>query len=137
VKELSVYRVDAFDPNEPGSDRYLVYVHFDPSTKRGYSTEAGYNLSGSWIAERLIRLDESGSPGIMSRLRFYANRVTLDVDALKGGPHSLGAGIALWIEISPGWSRLGNQSLVKLQILMIQSEIRVQLQTGRHPTTMR
>jgi hypothetical protein len=130
VREFDLYQVDVCVPsNEQGRDRYLVYVYFDPATKRGYSTEAECNLAGSRIAERLIRLDESASPGIMSRLRFHADRVTLDVDSLKGGAHSLGRGITFWIELSPGWSRLRNQSLVKLQILMMQSEVRAQLQT--------
>jgi hypothetical protein len=125
VKEFDVYQVDASaPPNEPGGDHYLVYVHFDPATKRTYSTEAELNLAGSWIAERLIRLDESAFPGIVSRLEFHANRVTVDVDSLQGGVHSLGKGITFWIELSPGWSRLRNQSLVKLQILMMQSEVR-------------
>jgi hypothetical protein len=125
VREFEVYQVDVCAPsNEPGRDRYLVYVHFDPATKRSYSTEAELNLAGSWIAERLIRLDESASPGIMSRLQFHATRVTVDVDSLKGGVHSLGKGITFWIELSPVWSRLRNQSLVKLQILMMQSEVR-------------
>ena len=83
------------------------------------------------------RFDESESPGIISRLRFYAKRVTLDVDSLEGGPHSLGAGIALWIGHSPGWSRLRNRSLVQLQILRIQSEVRVQSQTARYSPTKR
>jgi hypothetical protein len=127
LKELSVYRVGVHDPaNEPGGDQYLVYLHFDPTTKRGYSTEAEFNLAGSWIAERLIRLDERTSPGIMSRSRFRANRVILDVDSLKGGLYYLGAGIRLWIELSPGWSRLQNRSLVQLQILSMRSEVRAQ-----------
>jgi mRNA-degrading endonuclease toxin of MazEF toxin-antitoxin module len=136
VKELDVYQVDVYDPaEEPCRDRYLVYVHFDPGAHRGYSTETEFNLAGSWIAERLIRLDESESPGIISRLRFNANRVTVDVDPLKGGPYSPGAGIKLWIELSPGWSRLRNRSLVQLQILRMQSEVRAQSQTGRYSTT--
>jgi len=139
VKELDVYQVDVYDPanTEPCRDQYLVYVHFDPAAKRGYLREPEFNLAGSWVAERLVRLDESESPGIISRLRFYANRVTIDVDSLKGGPHSLGAGITLWIGLSPGWSRLRNRSLVQLQILRIQSEIRVQSQTDRYSTTRR
>ena len=125
VKELSVYQVDVYDPaTEPGADRYLVYVYFDPATERDYSTDAEFNLAGSWIAERLIRLDESASPGLMSRLRFCTNRVILDVDSLKGGPHPLPTGIMLWIELSPVWSRFRNQSLLKLQILMMQSDLR-------------
>jgi hypothetical protein len=125
-----VYQVDVCVPsNEQGKDHYLVYVHFDPATTHSYSTEAECSLAGSWIAERLIRLDESASPGIMSRLRFHANRVTVDVDSLKGGVHSLGKGIRFWIELSPGWSRLRNQSLVKLQILMMQAE--VQAKSGK------
>ena len=125
MREFEVYQVDICAPsNEPGRDHYLVYVHFDPATKRSYSTEAEFNLAGSWIVERLIRLDESASPGIMSRLQFHATRVTVDLDSLKGGVHSLGKGITFWIELSPGWSRLRNQSLVKLQILMMQSEVR-------------
>jgi len=125
VKELSVYQVDICDPaTEPGRDRYLVYVYFDPATQRDYSTEAEFNLAGSWIAEKLIRLDESASPGLMSRLRFCTNRVILDVDSLKGGPHPLPGGITLWIEFSPVWSRFRNQSLLKLQILMMQSDLR-------------
>jgi hypothetical protein len=53
---------DVCDPvNDPGRDKYLVYFHFDPAIKRGYSTEA---LAGSWNAERLFRLDERGSPSI-------------------------------------------------------------------------
>ena len=133
VKELDVYQVDVYDPAniEPCRDQYLVYVHFDPAAKRGYSSEP------EWVAERLTRLDESESPGIISRLRFYAKRVTLDVDSLEGGPHSLGAGIALWIGHSPGWSRLRNRSLVQLQILRIQSEVRVQSQTARYSPTKR
>jgi hypothetical protein len=124
VREFDVYQVDVCDTsNERGRDRYLLYIHFDPATKRSYSTEAEFNLAGSWIAERLIRLDESASPGIMSRLRFHATRVTVDVDSLTGGVHSLGKGITFWIELSPGWSRLRNQSLVKLQTLMMQSEV--------------
>jgi len=124
VREFEVYQVDVSAPsNGPGRDHYLVYVHFDPATK-SYSTEAEFNLAGSWIAERLIRLDESASPGIMSRLQFHATRVTVDLDSLKGGVHSLGKGITFWIELSPVWSRLRNQSLVKLQILMMQSEVR-------------
>jgi hypothetical protein len=84
VKELNVYQVDVYDPaDEPCGDRYLIYVHFDPGAQRGYSTETEFNLAGSWIAERLIRLDESESPGIISRLGFSANRVTIDVDSLK------------------------------------------------------
>jgi hypothetical protein len=127
VKELSVYRVDVFGPaHEPGGDQYLVYLHFDPATKRGYSTEAEFNLAASWIAERLIRLDERTCPGIMSHSRFRANRVILDVDSLKAGPYYLGAGITLWIELSPGWSRLQNRSLVQLQILSMRSEVRAQ-----------
>jgi hypothetical protein len=127
VKELSVYRVDVFDPaNQSAGDQYLVYLHFDPGTKRAYSTESEFNLAGSRITERLIRLDERTSPGIMSRSRFRANRVTLDVDSLKGGPYYLDAGITLWIELSPGWSRLRNRSLVQLQILSMRSEVRVQ-----------
>ena len=139
VKELDVYQVDVYDPanTEPCRDQYLVYVHFDPAAKRGYLREPEFNLAGSWVAERLVRLDESESPGIISRLRFYANRVTIDVDSLKGGPHSLGAGITLWIGLSPGWSRLRNRSLVQLQILRMQSEIRVQSQTDRYSTTRR
>ena len=137
MKELEVYQVDVYDPaNEPCRDRYLVYVHFDPAAKRGYSTETEFNLAGSWIAERLTRLDESESPGIINRLRFNANRVTIDVDSLKGGPYSLGAGITLWIGLSPEWSRLRNRSLVQLQILRMQSEVRVQSQTGRYSTTI-
>jgi hypothetical protein len=125
VKELSVYQVDVYDPaTEPGRDTYLVYVYFDPATKRGYSTEAEFNLAGSSIAERLIRLDESASPGLMSRLRFRTNRVILDVESLKGGPHPLPTGITLWIELSPVWSRFRNQSLLKLQILMMRSDLR-------------
>ena len=124
MREFEVYQVDVRAPsNEPGRDHYLVYVHFDPATKRSYSTEAEFNLAGSWIVERLIRLDESASPGITSRLQFHATRVTVDVDSLKGGIHSLGKGITFWIERSPGWSRLRNQSLVKLQILMMQTEV--------------
>ena len=117
MKELSVYRVDVFDPaHEPGGDQYLVYLHFDPATKRGYSTEAEFNLAASWIAERLIRLDERTSPGIMSRSRFRANRVILDVDSLKGGPY-LGAGITLWIELSPEWrGRCYHQRVVLVDI---------------------
>jgi hypothetical protein len=139
VKELDVYQVDVYDPanTEPCRDQYLVYVHFDPAAKRVYSSEPELNLAGSWIAERLTRLDESESPGIISRLRFYAKRVTLDVDSLEGGPHSLGAGIALWIGHSPRWSRLRNRSLVQLQILRIQSEVRVQSQTARYSPTKR
>ena len=125
MKELSVYQVDAYDPaTEPGRDRYLVYVYFDPATKRDYSTEAEFNLAGSWIAEKLIRLDESASPGLMSRLRFCTNRIILDVDSLKGGPHLLPGGITLWVELSPVWSRFKNQSLLKLQILMMRSDLR-------------
>jgi len=125
VREFEVYQVDVCAPsNEQGRDHYLVYVHFDPATRRSYSTEAEFNLAGSWIAERLIRLDESASPRIMSRLQFHATRVTADIDSFRGGVHSLGKGITFWIELSPGWSRLRNQSLVKLQILMIQSEVR-------------
>ena len=125
MKELSVYQVDVYDPaNDPARDRYLVYVYFDPATKRGYLKEADFNLAGSWIAQRLIRLDESASPGLMSRLRFCTNRVILDVDSLKGGPHPLPTGITLWIELSPVWSRCRNQSLLKLQILMMQSDLR-------------
>ena len=136
MKELDVYQVDVYDPaDEPCGDRYLIYVHFDPGAQRGYATETEFNLAGSWIAERLIRLDESESPGIISRLRFSANRVTIDVDSLKGGPYSPGAGITLWIGLSPGWSRLRNRSLVQLQILRMQSEVRAQSQTGRYSTT--
>ena len=125
VREFEVYQVDVCAPsNEQGRDCYLVYIYFDPATKRSYSTEAEFNLAGSWIAERLIRLDESASPGMMSRLRFHASRVSVDIDSLKGGPHSLGKEITFWIELSPVWSRLRNQSLVKLQILMMQSEVR-------------
>ena len=125
VRELSVYQVDVYDPaNEPARDRYLVYVCFDPATRRSDSTEAELNLAGSWIAERLIRLDESASPGLMSRLRFFVKRVILDVDSLKGGPHPLPTGITLWIELSPVWSRFRNQSLLKLQMLMMQSDLR-------------
>src|SRR5262245_41202979 len=65
VKELSVYGVDVYDAaNEPGRDQYLVYLHFDPATKRGYSTEAEFHQAASWTAERLIQLDERVSPGI-------------------------------------------------------------------------
>ena len=137
MKALDVCQVDVYDPadTEPCRDHYLVYVHFDPAVKRGYSSEPEFNLAGSWVAERLTRLDESESPGIISRLRFYAKRVTVDVDSLKGGPHSLGAGIALWIGHSPGWSRLRNRSLVQLQILRIQSEVRVQLERARYSPT--
>ena len=125
MKELSVYRVGVHDPaNEPGGDQYLVYLHFDPATGRGYSTEAESNLAASWIAERLIRLDERTSPGIVGRSRFRANRVTLDVDSLKGGPYRLSTGITLWIELSPGLSRLQNRSIVQLQILSMRSEVR-------------
>jgi len=127
VKELSVYQIDVCDPaNKPGTDEYLVYLHFEPATKRGYSTEAEFHQAASWVAERLIRLDERASPGIMSRSRFRANRVVLDVDSLKGGPYHLGADITLWIELSPGWSRLQNRSLVQLQILSMRSEVRAQ-----------
>ena len=137
MKELDLYQVDVYDPaDEPCRDRYLVYVHFDSAAKRGYSTETEFNLAGSWIAERLTRLDESESPGIINRLRFNANRVTIDVDSLKGGPYSLGAGITLWIGLSPEWSRLRNRSLLQLQILRMQSEVRVQSQTGRYSTTI-
>jgi hypothetical protein len=133
VKELDLYQVDVYDPADVSCrDRYLVYVHFDPGAQRSYSTETEFNLAGSWIAERLIRLDESESPGIINRLSFKAIPVTIDADSLKGGPHSLGAGITLWIGLSPGWSRLRNRSLVQLQILRMQSEVRVQIQTGRH-----
>ena len=133
-----LYQVDVYDPaEEPCRDRYLVYVHFDAGAQRGYSTETEFNRAGSWIAERLIRLDESESPGIINRLRFNANRVTIDVDSLKGGPYSPGVGIKLWVELSPGWSRLQNRSLVQLQILRMQSEVRVQSQTGRYSTTTR
>jgi hypothetical protein len=135
MKELDVYQVDVYDPaNEPRRDRYLVYVHFDAAAN---STEAEFNLAASWIAESLTRLDESESPGVIGRLRFHAKRVTIDVDSLKGGPHSLGAGITLWIGLSPAWSRLRNRSLVQLQILRMQSEVRVQSQTGRYSTTIR
>ena len=127
MKELSVYRVGVRDPaNEPSRDQYLVYLHFEPATKRGYSTEAEFHQAASWIAERLIRLDERASPGIMSRSRFRANRVVIDVDSLKGGPYYLGADITLWIELSPGRSRLQNRSLVQLQILSMRSEVRAQ-----------
>ena len=125
VKELSVYQIDVCDPaNKPGTDEYLVYLHFEPATKRGYSTEAEFHQAASWIAERLIRSDERVSPGIMSRSRFRANRVVLDVDSLKGGPYHLGADITLWIELSPGRSRLQNRILVQLQILSMRSEVR-------------
>jgi hypothetical protein len=138
---VSRHMVRRGDPDpanpEPCRDQYLVCVHFDPAAKRGYSSEPEFNLAGSWVAERLTRLDESESPGIISHLRFYAKRVTLDVDSLKGGPHSLGAGIALWIGHSPGWSRLRNRSLVQLQILRIQSEVPVQSQTARCSPTKR
>jgi hypothetical protein len=50
--------------NEPNGDQYLVYLHFDLATRPGYSTEPEFNLAASWIAERLIRLDERTSPGI-------------------------------------------------------------------------
>ena len=127
MKELSVYQIDVCDPaNEPGRDQYLVFLHFDPATKRGYSTGAEFHQAASWIAERLIRLDERVSPGIMSRSRFRANRVVLDVDSLKGRPYHLGADITLWIELSPGRSRLQNRSLVQLQILSMRSEVRAQ-----------
>jgi len=127
VKELSVYRVGVHDPaNEPVGDQYLVYLHFEPATKRGYSTEAEFHQAASWIAERLIRLDERVSPGIMSRSRFRANRVVLDIDSLKGRPYYLGAGITLWIELWPGWSRLQKRTLVQLQILSMRSEVRAQ-----------
>jgi hypothetical protein len=123
VKELSVYRVGVRDPaNEPSRDQYLVF----PTTKRGYSTEAEFHQAASWIAERLIRLDERVSPGIMSRSRFRANRVILDIDSLKGRPYYLGAGITLWIELWPGWSRLQKRTLVQLQILSMRSEVRAQ-----------
>src|SRR5262249_37164412 len=124
VKELSVYQIDVCDPaNKPGTDEYLVYLRFDPA---GYSTVAEFHQAASWIAERLIRLDERVSPGIMSRSRFHANRVVLDVDSLKGAPYHLGADLTLWIELSPGWSRLQNRSLVQLQILSMRSEVRAQ-----------
>ena len=127
MNELSVYQVDVSDPaTEPGRDRYLVFLRFDPATKRGYSTETEFHQAASWIAERLIRLDERASPGIMRRSRFHANRVVLDVDAHKGGPYHLGADITLWIELSPGRSRLQNRSLVQLQILSMRSEVRAQ-----------
>ena len=127
MNELSVYQVDVSDPaTEPGRDRYLVFLHFDPVNKRGYSTEAEFHQAASWVAERLIRLDERASPGIMSRSRFRANRVVLDIDSLKGGPYHLGADITLWIELSPGRSRLQNRSLVQLQILSMRSEVRAQ-----------
>jgi hypothetical protein len=127
VKELSAYRVDVSDPaNELGRDQYLVFLHFDPAAKRGYSTEAEFQQAASRIAERLIRLDERVSPGIMSRSRFRANRVVLDVDSLTGGPYYLGADITLWIDLSPGCSRLQNRSLVQLQILSMRSEVRTQ-----------
>jgi hypothetical protein len=136
VKELDVYQVDGYDPAEESCKaRYLVFVHFDAGAQRGYSSETEFNRAGSWIAERLIRLDESESPVIISRLRFNANRVTIDAHSLKGGPYSPGAGITLWIELSPEWSRLRNRSLVQLQILRMQSELRAQSQTGRCPTT--
>ena len=132
MKELSVYRVDVSDPaNEPVRDQYLVFLHFEPVTRRGYSTEAEFHQAASWIAERLIRLDERVSPGIMSRSRFRANRVVLDVDSLKGGSYHLGADVTLWIELSPGWSRLQNRSLVQLQILSMRSEVRAQSLTNK------
>ena len=135
VKELDAYQVGAYDPaNEPSSDQYLIYVHFDPGTRRGYSTEAEFKLAGSWVVERLIRLDEGEPAGMISRLRFYAKRVTIDADSLKGGPHSLGAGITLWIGLSPGWSRLRNRSLVLLQILRMQSELRERGIESQPPT---
>ena len=112
MKELSVYQIDVCDPaNKPGGDQYLVYLHFEPATKRGYSTEAEFQQAASRIAERLIRLDERVSPGIMSRSRFRANRVVLDVDSLKGGPYYLGADITLWIELSPGGVDCGIETL--------------------------
>ena len=115
MKELSVYQIDVCDPaNKPGADEYLVYLRFDPATKRGYSTVAELHQAASWIAERLIRLDERVSPGIMSRSRFRANRVVLDVDSLKGAPYCLGADVPLWIELSPVRSRLQNRSLVRI-----------------------
>ena len=127
MNELSVYQVDVSDPaTEPGRDRYLVFLHFDPVNKRGYSTEAEFHQAASWIAERLIRLDERVSPGIMSRSCFRANRVILDIDSLKGRPYYLGAGITLWIELWPGWSRLQKRTLVQLQILSMRSEVRAQ-----------
>ena len=138
VKEVDVYQVDVYDPaRESCTDRYLVYVHFDPTTKRGYSTEEEFKRAGSWIAERLTRLDESQSPGNISRLRFYPNRVTVDVDSLKGLAHSLGAGITLWIGLSPGWSLLRNRSLLQLQILRMQSEVRAQSQISKYSTAIR
>ena len=103
---------------------------FQSATKaaasRAQSTEAEINLAASWIAERLIRLDERVSPGIMGRSRFRANQVSLDVDSLKGGRYYLSTGITLWIELSPGWSRLQNRSIVQLQILSMRSEVRAQ-----------
>ena len=127
VKELSVYQIVVCDPaNKPGTDEYLVYLHFDPATKRGYSTVAELHQAASWIAERLIRLDERVSPGIMSRSHFRVNRVILDVDSLKERPHYLGAGITLWIELFPEWSRLLHRRLVQLQILSMRSEVRAQ-----------
>jgi hypothetical protein len=135
VKELSAYRVDVFDPaNEPGRDQYLVYLHFDPTTKRAYSTEDEFHQAASWIAERLIRLDERASPGITSRSRFRADRVIFDVESLKGGPYYLDAGITLWIELLPGWSRLQNRSLVQLQILSMRSEVRAQSHANKSDT---
>jgi len=62
----------------------------------------------------------------MSRSRFRSNRVILDVDSLKGGPYRLSTGVTLWIELSPGWSRLQNRSTVQLQILSKRSEVRAQ-----------
>jgi hypothetical protein len=58
-----------------------------------------------------------------SRLSFCANQVIADVDSLEGGPYYLGAGITLWIQLSP---RLENRSLIQLQMLRMQSEDRVQ-----------
>ena len=122
-----MYQIVVCDPaNKPGTDEYLVYLHFDPATKRGYSTVAKLHQAASWIAERLIRLDERVSPGIMSRSHFRVNRVILNVDSLKGGPYCLSSSITLWIELSPGWSRLQNRSIVQLQILSMRSEVRAQ-----------
>ncbi|MGA8655632.1 MAG: hypothetical protein WB586_05735 [Chthoniobacterales bacterium] len=128
LKELSVFRVDVYDPSEPGPDQYLFYVHFDPAVKRDYSTGVEFHMAARIIAEKLIQRDASLNPRFINRLRYYANLVSLDVDSLRTAGYTLGAGLTLWIERSPEWSRLRNEVHLRVLISQMQSEVQAQVQ---------
>lgn len=105
-----------------GRDQDLFYFHFDEYALRRWSSDHASHISW-WIASKLLKVDESVTPGITRGMLVYLNLVTEDLHALPTPMHPVCEGITVGIWLSPDLSSLRNEVIANLRLQMIAKEI--------------